>query len=232
VKSAHSISAVVPIYNERSALPSVVHDIDRFLAGHFEDYEIIIVESGSTDGTAEACDALAARMPRGRVHHEGQRNGFGSAVRAGYALATKEWVWPLVADMPFPLDAIERAIPYFDTHGSVLSYRSEDPRSRYRRFQSRVFNSAARLLLGVRVRHINSAFKVTRTSVVRSMDLTSNGWLIDAELVMRLEEMGVAWTEIPVKVVTRSVGRSTVGPAAVIKTALELVALAARRGKR
>jgi glycosyltransferase involved in cell wall biosynthesis len=229
VTSAHSISAVIAVYNEQAALSAVAHDVDRFLASHFNDYEIIIVESGSTDGTAEVCDALPARLPHVRVHHEGRRNGFGSAVRTGYALATKDWVWPLVADMPFALDVMERAIPYFDTHGCVLSYRSEDPRSWYRRFQSRVFNSLARGLLGVRVRHINSAFKVTRTSVVRSMALTSNGWLIDAELIMRLEQLRVPWVEIPVKVEARAIGRSTVGPAAVAKTAIELVALSLRR---
>ena len=229
MKSAHSISAVIAVYNEHEALPQVAHDVDRFLASHFDDYEIIIVESGSTDGTGEVCDALPARLPRVRVHHEGSRNGFGSAVRTGYALATKDWVWPLVADMPFPLEAMERAIPYFDTHGCVLSYRSEDPRGWYRRFQSHVFNSLARVLLGVRVRHINSAFKVTRASVVRSMALRSNGWLIDAELVMRLEQLRVPWIEIPVKVVSRTIGRSSLGPAAVAKTALELVALSFRR---
>ena len=132
MKSPHTISAVIPIYNERSAVPGVIQEIDRFLDAHFIDYEIIIVESGSTDGTAEACDALPAVVPRARIVHEGARNGLGSAIRRGTALATKRWVWPLVVDMPFGLEVILEALPHMETGRSVISYRSADPRNLYR----------------------------------------------------------------------------------------------------
>lgn len=229
MKSSHSISAIVPIYNERAALPSVFEKIDRFLDAHFGDYELIVVESGSTDGTGQACDALPSLLPRVRVVHEGARNGFGSAVRAGVALATKEWVWPIVVDLPFELDVIVEALPHMDTCPAVISYRSEDPRSGYRRLQSLVFNKLARTLLRVRARHINSAFKVTRTPVIQSLGLESRGWLLDAELIMRLEERGVPYAEIPVRLVDRTTGRSTIGPAAVVGAVRDLIRLALRR---
>lgn len=229
MKSCHTITAVVPVYNERAALAPAVETIDAFLAAHFEDYEVVIVESGSSDGTGEACDALASRLAHVRVLHEGARNGFGSAVRAGLGLARMEWVWPLVVDMPFPLESMRDALPLMDRHGAVLSYRSEDPRGRYRRFQSAVFNRLARLLLGVRVRHVNSAFKVVRTDVMRSLNLQQRGWLIDAELIAGLERRGVSYAEIPVALVPRAVGVSTIGAAAVWHSILDLLVLARAR---
>ena len=225
MKSPHTFSAVIPIYNERSAVPGVIQDIDRFLDAHFADYEIIIVESGSTDGTAEACDALPALLPRTRVVHEGSRNGLGSAIRTGVALASKRWVWPLVVDMPFSLDVILDALPHLETCRSVISYRSADPRSAYRRCQSLVFNALARRLLGIRARHINSAFKVTDTDLMRSLDLQSNGWLLDAELIMRLTQRRIPYVEIPVVLQDRMRGRSTVGFGAAFSTFFELLAL-------
>jgi glycosyltransferase involved in cell wall biosynthesis len=228
VKSRASISAVIPIYNERAALPGAIEAIDACLAERFVDHEIIIVESGSTDGTAEACDEVARTLPRVRVAHEGRRSGFGNALRLGYALATKEWTWPYVVDMPYSLDALDVATPYMTTHDCVLSYRSQDPRGAYRRLQSAVFNWATRWLLGVRVRHVNSAFKLVKTSVLRRLTLTSSGWLIDAELVMRLQQLHVPFVEIPVALVTRQSGRSTVGAAAVARTMLELFRLSWR----
>ena len=229
MKSAHTISAVIPIYNERSAVPGVIQEIDRFLETHFADHEIIVVESGSTDGTGEACDALPALLPRVRVVHEGARNGFGSAVRAGVALATRRWVWPLVVDMPFSLDVMLDALPYMETTQAVMSYRSADPRGLYRRGQSMIFNTLGRWLLGVRARHINSAFKVTDTKVIQSLGLESSGWLLDAELIMRLEQRGIRYAEIPVRLVDRSTGRSTVGPMASLYAFRDLIRLALSR---
>ena len=229
MKSPHTISAVIPIYNERSAVPGVIQEIDRFLDAHFIDYEIIIVESGSTDGTPEACDALPAVGPRARIVHEGARNGLGSAIRQGTALATKRWVWPLVVDMPFGLEVILEALPHMETVRSVISYRSADPRNLYRRCQSLVFNMLGRLLLGVRARHINSAFKVTDTKLIQSLNLHSNGWLLDAELIMRLEQRGIRYVEIPVRLVDRTTGRSTIGAKAAVGAFHDLVKLALRR---
>jgi glycosyltransferase involved in cell wall biosynthesis len=230
VKSAHGISAIIPIYNERAAVPGVIEEIDRFLSDHFVDYEIIVVESGSTDGTAEACDELPVRLPRARVVHEGGRNGLGSAIRTGTALATKRWVWPLVVDMPFSLETILVALPHMDRVRSVISYRSADPRNLYRRTQSVVFNLLGRVLLGVRARHLNSAFKVTETALIQSLALQSNGWLLDAELIMRLEQRGVPYVEIPVQLVDRTTGRSTIGPMAAVSAFRDLIRLAFTRG--
>jgi glycosyltransferase involved in cell wall biosynthesis len=220
---------VVPVYNERSALAPAIEAIDQYLSAHVQDYEILIIESGSTDGTGEACDALASRLTHARVLHEGARNGFGSAIRAGLGMARMDWIWPLVVDMPFPLESMNQALPLMDRHDAILSYRSEDPRGAYRRFQSAVFNRLARLLLGIRVRHVNSAFKVVRTGVMRSLDLRQRGWLIDAELIAGLERRGASYTEIPVALVPRAVGVSTIGAAAVWRSILDLLALARTR---
>jgi hypothetical protein len=111
----------------------------------------------------------------------------------------------------------------------VLSYRSRDPRGPYRRLQSAVFNALVRRLLGVHVRHVNSAFKLMKTSLLRQMVLRSPGWLIDAEMVMQLDRMGIPFVEVPVALVTRRMGRSTVGPAAVARTVVELLTLAWKR---
>jgi len=229
VTVAHSISAIVPIYNERASLPGVIEQIDGFLAAHFADYEIIIVESGSTDGTAEACDELPSRLPRVRVIHEGGRNGLGNAIRTGAAVATKRWIWPLVVDMPFPLESIVTAQAHLDAYRVVISYRSDDPRTAFRRFQSLVFNTLARLLLGVRARHVNSAFKVVDRELFESLNLRSRGWLLDAELITGLERRGIKYAEIPVPLIERTTGTSSVGPMAAVNAFRDLIKLSLER---
>src|SRR5262245_27532454 len=95
-----SISVIVPVYNEIELVDVSVRAIDQFLSGQTLVYEIIVIESGSTDGSDIVCDELAETLPAVNVIHESQRNGLGSALRLGYAAATKDLVWLVTVDIP------------------------------------------------------------------------------------------------------------------------------------
>ena len=86
----YSISVIIPTYNEEKLLKTSVPRINQFLKKHFDDYEIIIIESGSTDNSGSICDQLAQVIPNLSVIHEGKRNGIGSAIHIGYAKAKKD----------------------------------------------------------------------------------------------------------------------------------------------
>src|SRR5262245_56845127 len=77
MKRRPNVSVVVPVYNEIELVEASVRAIDQFLGGQELDYEIIIIESGSTDGSAAACDRLAETLPAVAVVHETERNGLG-----------------------------------------------------------------------------------------------------------------------------------------------------------
>lgn len=224
--TARSLSTIVPVLNEVEAVGTAVEKIHEFVAAHFDDFEILIVESGSTDGSFEACDRLAAELPAVEVIHEGAANGFGSALRLGFGRATKDLVWVVSADLPFPLEKMLEALPLFDEHDCVLSYRVEDDRGAFRRFQSVVYNALAKSLLGLDVTHVNSTFKVYRRGVIQRLPIESRGWMADAEIVYRLERGGVRFTEIPVPLIDRTAGRSTLGPLTPLKMFRDLVKLA------
>lgn len=221
------ISTIIPVYDEIQCLPGSLEQIYDFLERNFSDFEIIIVESGSTDGSAQACDVFAQGHEPVTVIHEATRNGFGSALQLGFNRATRDLVWAVSVDLPFSLDAIFKAIPLFQECGSVLSYRSTDDRGLYRRVQSAAYNRLVKLLLGLKATTINSTFKVYRRSVVQSLDLESKGWLVDAEIVYKLERMRVAYAEVPVPLVERRAGESSVGPMTAVQLFWDLLKFAA-----
>jgi len=228
---ARSVTVIVPIYNDAVLLPTAVAAVDAFLGARPDwEYEILIVESGSTDGTARVADDLAAANPRVRVVHEGAKRGFGSGLRLGYAEARGSWFWLVTADLPFPLEVFDQAAPLTATHEAILSYRTSDVRPLGRRAQSLVFNALVRTVLRLPFRNINSAFKLLRGDLVRRFPLRSNGWLIDAELLYWLRTSGARWTEIPVPLVDRITGRSTVGIAAPFQVLVELVRFLRAKG--
>ncbi|MCB1036656.1 MAG: glycosyltransferase family 2 protein [Acidobacteria bacterium] len=205
-----SVSTLIPVWNEAPAIETAVERTHTFLAENFEDFEILIVESGSTDGSYELCDRLAQRWPAVEVIHEGAPQGFGSALRLGFARASRDLVWAVSADLPFPLPSLLEALPLLEENDCVLSYRVEDERGAFRRLQSRVYNGLAKGLLGLTVTTVNSTFKVYRREVIQGLALRSDGWLIDTEIVYRLERSGARWAELPVPLIDRKAGSSTV----------------------
>lgn len=210
MESKYSLSVIVPIYNDRELIEEAIKKIDLFLKQHFQEYEIIIIESGSNDCADKVCDALERLHTSIKVIHEGERRGFGSAVRLGYGAASKELVVLMTVDLSFPFEAIQRAEQLFDRYDCVLSYRPVDPRNLFRRIQSVVFNKLVKLTLGLRVRQVNSGFKMIRRSVAQNLPLESNGWLIDSEIVYFLMRRNVPYIEIPVELVDRTEGNSSV----------------------
>ena len=231
MKDKYSISVVIPVYNEIRFLESAVCYIDSFLAEHFHDYEIILIESGSTDGSGEACDELAAKLPSLRLIHEGSRNGFGSALRLGYKNATKDLVWLITVDLPFPLDSILRALPLLSRYDCVLSYRSKDNRKLFRKFQSIVYNTLVKTTLGLSVKHVNSAFKVFKRPIIQGMTLTSNGWFIDAEVLYTIKKNNISYIEIPIELIDRKSGASSIKFSAPLYLIKELAYFLKEKGK-
>jgi glycosyltransferase involved in cell wall biosynthesis len=208
--SALSITVLVPVYNEAALVEPSTEALVRYLRGAFPVFEVVIIESGSTDGTAALCDALAKTFPEVRIIHEGARNGFGSAMKIGFAAARHELVTMMTLDLPFPFESISEAAARIGEYDCVLSYRSVDARkSRLRKVQSWVFNNLLKIVLGLRTRHLNSALKVYRRHVIQSLPLVSRGWFIDTEIVYWLERKGTRCAEIPVPLIERQTGRSS-----------------------
>jgi dolichol-phosphate mannosyltransferase len=228
----YSISVVMPVYNEAVLLPEAVASIERFLASQGCAYEIILVESGSTDGSGAVCDRLATDVPAVRVIHEGARNGFGSALRLGFQAATCDLVWMITADIPFPLEALRQAIPLLDRYDVVLSYRSRDRRTLARRIQSWGYNWLVKRTLRLRVRHVNSAFKLYKREVLLTLPLQSRSWFLDAEIVHAITHGGVRYTEIPVELVDRGQRASSITPGTQRRLLKELWAFSRTAGSR
>ena len=223
MKSRYSVSVVTPIYNEAALLEKSLLKINSFLKKNFQQWEIIVVESGSTDGSDKLCDDLTKKFPRMRVIHEGEKRGYGSALKLGFKKAKHDLIWPVTVDLPFPLSTILRAMPLLSKYDCILSFRSQDKRKFPRRFQSFIFNSICKFALNLPVTHVNSAFKVFKRNVIGNMKLISKGWLLDCEICYRLRQNKVSLVEIGVPLVERPYRSSSVKFFTSFSIAIELL---------
>ncbi len=229
-KYPESVSCILPAYNELQNLGSTVESCRKALERLFDDFEIIIVDDGSTDGTKELGRRLAADKPQVRALHHQQNLGYGAALRTGFSSARNPLVFFTDADGQFqPLD-LENFIPHLAENDMVVGFRSlrSDPWSRI--LYGKLFSALIRVIFRVPVQDVNCAFKVFRRRTLEGVTLRSPGALVNAELLIIAREKGIKPVEIPVSHFPRQHGRATGGSLKVIlRASKELIALIYRR---
>lgn len=220
-----SLTAVMPAYNEEEVLPQALAEAVTALDRVAESWELIVVDDGSTDRTPEILAAWAAREPRLRVLTLRPNRGYSKALAHGFAAARHEAVFYTDADAQFDLGEIAALAPHLAHHPMVVGVRVKRRDPWLRLLTSWVFNRLQGIVLGVRVRDVNCAFKLFRRSFFERVHLSSDGFLIDAELFARARRAGLSWVEVGVTHRPRSAGHSTVKAATVVATLRELWAL-------
>ena len=204
----HRLSIVLPAHNEESNVGTAIERASAAASKLCADYEVIIVDDGSTDKTADVVRAHAAE--NARVHlvcHEKNR-GYGEALHTGFRAATMDLVFFTDADNQFDFEELEKFLPLSDRVGVVAGYRKVRQDPWRRRFTARVWNVVVRALFYVPVRDIDCAFKMFRRSVLEEIDIESVGAMVNTELMVKLGRSGHGVAEVGVTHFPRTSGKA------------------------
>ena len=206
--AAPSVSLFMPIYNEAALVEPVVRKALTVLEAITSDFELIIVDDGSIDGSGTIADGLAAADPRVRVIHHPVNQGYGQALRTGFAAGSRDVVAYTDIDEPADLWLLRDALPYLETHDLVIGYRIDRSGTPRRRAFTWGYNMLVRVLFGVKVRDINFSFKLIRREALRAMHLGASSVFIDGELLVEARRLNLRTFEMPVRNQERTVGTS------------------------
>ena len=210
------LSAVVPAYNEAGNIDGVVEALLAVLPVVAGRHEIIVVDDGSSDGTG----AAVAGRPGVRVIRHPTNRGYGAALRSGLAVAREPWCVFLDGDGQLDPRDLPRLVAAVDDADLVAGYRAARADPPLRRLYGWLWNALVRLLLGVRVRDVNCAFKLVHGEVLRSVTLESRGALLSAELLGKALRHGFRVRQVPVSHRGRHLGTATGGAPHVVARAL------------
>lgn len=222
----YALSVFFPCYNEQDNVRRVVAEAMAFLPTVSDDFEVIVVNDGSRDQTGVIIDELAVGDSRIRAVHHPTNRGYGGALRSGFGAATKELVFYTDGDGQFDISEMRSLLELIDQYDIVSGYRRRRQDSLTRRLNAWMWGRLVRLVLGVRCRDIDSAFKLYRRAIFDRIEMKSTGALIDAEILARAIRSGYTITEVPVSHRARIAGCPTGANISVILRAFkELLSL-------
>ncbi len=211
-----SVSAVLPAFNEAANLEQTIRDLAPVLRRACTAFEIIVVNDGSSDRTVAVAAKVAATIPDVVVLDHPQNRGYGAALRTGFAAARREWILLLDADGQFDPQEIPRFLTALQGADLILGYREKRADPFHRRLYAICWSVLIRGLLRVRIRDLNCGFKLMRTALVQSLDLTAEGAFISPELLAKAYQQGARTVEIPVTHRPRRHGRQSGGDVRVL----------------
>jgi dolichyl-phosphate beta-glucosyltransferase len=198
---------VIPAFNEQTRLPPTIHAVENYLRESNRRTELIIVDDGSSDQTAEAVDGMIQAGLRLHLLRHDRNLGKGAAVRTGMLAATGRLVLFTDADLSTPIADVERLIAALEGGADVAIGSRALDRSLIEVHQpwirdrmGRVFNLFVQAILLPGLKDTQCGFKAFRRAAARDLfgATLSDGFEFDTEVLYRARRSGLAIREIPV----------------------------------
>ncbi len=225
-----ALSLVFPAFNEAENLPSLLKSALETGAALELDlslpFEIVIVDDGSEDHSAEVLRGWCAEDPRVRAVHHAENQGYGAALRTGLREARGELVFFSDADLQFDLAEIRRLLEHADDYDIVAGYRAPRRDPWLRRVIASTWGGLVRVLFDLPVRDIDCAFKIFRRDVLDAIPIESIGAFVNTEILVRARAAGFQIHQVPVSHHRRKSGRQTgAHPRVIARAVFELAQL-------
>lgn len=181
-----SITAFFPAYNDAGTIASMVVVVHRTLEEITDDFEVIVVENGSTDYTVEVLEDLAKRYEKLRVLTHRQPLGYGGALRVGFANATKDLIFYTDGDAQYDPRELKLLLPAMREHVDIVNgWKIDRSDPVIRIVIGRVYNRLVKTLFDLKLKDVDCDFRLIRRGVFDIIDLESDSGTICLEFVKR-----------------------------------------------
>jgi glycosyltransferase involved in cell wall biosynthesis len=204
-----SLSLFFPCYNEKETIRPLTEKCLAVAGQICNDYEIILVDDGSRDGTGELADQLAKENPAVRVIHHPQNRGYGAALQSGFRAACKDYVFYTDGDGQFDVGELPRLLPLIAQYDIVSAYRINRQEGMLRKWNAFCWSSLVNFLFDLHLKDIDCAFKLYKRCIFDTIEMVSTGALIDTEILARAKRKGYTVTQIGVHHYPRMAGKAT-----------------------
>ncbi|MHC4666753.1 MAG: glycosyltransferase family 2 protein [Planctomycetota bacterium] len=204
-----SISVFFPCYNEQDNVARTTEQALSVLEELKADYEVIIVDDGSSDDTGRIADEIAGRNSRVKVVHHPTNLGYGAALQSGFKSAAKELVFYMDGDGQFDIGEMPQLLPLIPQYDIVSCYRLNRQDNLVRKINGWGWTKVVCFLFGMKIRDIDCAFKLYKRKIFDRINMVSTSALIDTEILARAIRKGYTITQKGIHHYPRKAGKQT-----------------------
>jgi len=206
---ATGLSIFFPAYNDSGTIASVVIAALRTARRLTPDHEVIVVNDGSADGTAEILEELASIYPQVRIVTHEQNRGYGGALRSGFASATRELIFYTDGDAQYDPSEMEALWRRFDQDVDLVNgYKISRSDPLHRVIIGRVYHHLVKTMFRLTVRDVDCDFRMMRRSIFDKVQLEKNSGVICLEMMKKITDGRFRIAEVPVHHYHRAYGKS------------------------
>jgi len=207
--STPGLTVFFPAYNDSGTIATMVVSAVLAAGRLTSDFEVIVINDGSRDGTPRIVDELARVYPQVRVIHHPVNRGYGGALRSGFAGATKEWIFYTDGDAQYdPSEMADLWVRRGPGVDMVNGYKISRSDPLHRIMIGRLYHHTVRLLFGLKVRDVDCDFRLMRRAIFDRVHLTRSSGVICLEMMKKIQDAGFTIVEAPVHHYHRAYGKS------------------------
>ncbi len=225
MKEIYSISFVLPMFNEKDNIDNTVSAMRSIARELTDEYEIIIVDDASTDGSGEIIDEMALHDPLVRSFHMKKNTRFGGAFAEGFRRSTKDIIIYMDSDMPVRIEDIKDSLPLIKEHDIVTGcskIRKGDTLKR--KIISGTYNLLVQIFFNLDIVDINSGYKIIKRDFIKDIKFISHSPFVDVELFLHAKKKKGRIYQYPLIFISRTAGRSHIAhPSIVWATLVDMI---------
>ena len=204
-----SVSAFFPCYNDALSIGKMVRDVQGALKTRVDDFEVIVVNDGSSDDSLDVLKRLSFEIPELRIVNHEQNKGYGGALQSGFAASTKQWVFYTDGDAQYDASEVTVCIDAVTpTTDVVQGWKMGRGDPWYRKVIGRTYHHTVKRLFSLHVRDTDCDFRLINRSILDKVTLTSTSGVICVEMMHSFEKVGARFLEVPVHHYFRPHGKS------------------------
>jgi glycosyltransferase involved in cell wall biosynthesis len=204
-----SLTAFFPAYNDEHTIENIVRTAASEIGGITDDFEILIINDGSKDGTGAVADRLSAELPFVRAIHHPQNRGYGAALITGFKNARKDLVFYTDGDAQYDVREIHNLLAQMQPGIDLVNgYKVKRSDAWYRVWIGAMYRRVMRWAFHLSIRDVDCDFRLLRRRVFDTITLESQSGVICVEMARKFDVAGFRMKEIPVSHYPRLHGRS------------------------
>ena len=207
--TAPGLSVFFPAYNDSGTIASLVITAVQSASKLTPNYEVIVVDDGSSDSTAQILSELARVYPQLKIVTHPVNRGYGGALRTGFASASKDVIFYTDGDAQYDPSEMELLWPMMTAGVDLVNgYKISRSDPLHRIVIGRIYHHTVKILFGLRVRDVDCDFRLLRRSIFDRVRLEKNSGVICLEMMKKIQDAGFRIVEVPVHHYHRAHGQS------------------------